>query len=59
VLTDYRWSGGLRRAWQRGFRYHARKARYLGKRKALLQAAWSAVLVNLHPIGTALRAQAA
>jgi hypothetical protein len=39
-------------------RYHARKSRYLGRRKALLQAAWSAALVNLNPIGAALRAQA-
>jgi transposase len=38
-------------------RYHARKSRYHGKRKTALQAAWTAVLVNLHPIGTALRAQ--
>ena len=37
-------------------RYHARKSRYLGRRKALLQAAWSAALVNLNPIGAALRA---
>jgi transposase len=40
-------------------RYHARKSRYLGARKAALQAVWTAVLVNLHPIGTALRAQTA
>lgn len=40
-------------------RYHARKARYFGKQKALLQAAWSAVLVNLHPIGAALRTRTA
>jgi hypothetical protein len=38
-------------------RYHARKSRYFGQRKSLLQAAWSAVLVNLNPIGAALRAQ--
>jgi transposase len=38
-------------------RYHARKSRYLGARKATLHAVWTAVLVNLHPIGTALRAQ--
>jgi transposase len=38
-------------------RYHARKSRYLGAQKATLQAVWTAVLVNLHPIGTALRAQ--
>ena len=37
-------------------RYGARKSRYLGRRKALLQAAWSAALVNLNPIGAALRA---
>jgi transposase len=40
-------------------RYHARKSRYCGARKAALQAVWTAVLVNLHPIGTALRAQTA
>jgi transposase len=40
-------------------RYHARKSRYLGTRKSTLQAVWTVVLVNLHPIGTALRAQAA
>jgi hypothetical protein len=40
-------------------RYHGRKARYFGRRKALLQAAWTAVLVNLHPIVAALRGQAA
>jgi transposase len=38
-------------------RYHARKTRYYGARKATLQAVWTAVLVNLHPIATALRAQ--
>jgi hypothetical protein len=38
-------------------RYRARKARYLGTRKATLQVAWTAVLVNLHPIGAALRAE--
>jgi hypothetical protein len=38
-------------------RYGARKGRYLGQRKSLLQAAWSAALVNLNPIGAALRAQ--
>jgi transposase len=38
-------------------RYHARKSRYRGTRKATLQAVWTAVLVNLHPIGAALRAQ--
>jgi transposase len=39
-------------------RYHARKSRYFGRRKALLQAAWSAALVNLNPIATAIRAEA-
>ena len=37
--------------------YHGRKSRYRGRRKAALQAAWTAVLVNLHPIGAALRLQ--
>lgn len=41
------------------YRYHARKSRYRGTRKTTLQAARTAVLVNLHPIGTALRAQTA
>lgn len=40
-------------------RYHARKSRYFGRRKSLLQAAWSAALVNLNPIGAALRAETA
>lgn len=40
-------------------RYHARKTRYRGKRKARLQAAWTAVLVNLHPIEAALTGSAA
>jgi transposase len=35
-------------------RYHARKSRYRGKRKAALQVLWTAVLVNLHPIEGAL-----
>jgi transposase len=39
------------------YRYHARKSRYHGKRKSALQAVWTAVLVNLHPIGAALRTQ--
>jgi transposase len=39
-------------------RYHARKSRYRGKRKAALQALWTAVLVNLHPIQAALAAEA-
>ena len=40
-------------------RYRARKSRYFGRRKSLLQAAWSAALVNINPIGAAIRAQAA
>jgi transposase len=40
-------------------RYHGRKSRYLGARKSTLQAIWTAVLVNLHPIAAALRTQAA
>ena len=40
-------------------RYGGRKARYRGARRAALQAAWTAVLVNLHPIGAALRAEGA
>ena len=40
-------------------RYQGRKSRYLGARKSTLQAVWTAVLVNLHPIGAALRAQTA
>jgi transposase len=40
-------------------RYRGRKSRYLGPRKSAFQAVWTAVLVNLHPIGAALRAQAA
>jgi transposase len=40
-------------------RYRGRKSRYLGARKSTFQAVWTAVLVNLHPIGAALRAQAA
>jgi Transposase DDE domain len=38
-------------------RYQGRKSRYLGARKSAFQAVWTAVLVNLHPIGAALRAQ--
>src|SRR5512135_374402 len=41
------------------YRYHARNSRYLGARKSTLQAVWTATLVNLHPIGAALRAQTA
>jgi hypothetical protein len=40
-------------------RYGARKSRYRGRRKATLQAAWTAALVNLNPIGTRLAAQPA
>ena len=40
-------------------RYRGRKSRYLGARKSTLQAIWTAVLVNLHPIAAALRARAA
>jgi transposase len=39
-------------------RYGARKSRYRGRRKAALQAAWTAALVNLNPIGAALAAKA-
>lgn len=40
-------------------RYQARKSRYRGRRKACFQAAWAAVLVNLHPIEAALTESAA
>lgn len=40
-------------------RYGARKARYLGRAKAEMQAAWAAALVNLNPVGAALGAEAA
>jgi transposase len=40
-------------------RYRARKSRYRGRRKATLQAAWTAALVNLNPIGARLAAQTA
>jgi transposase len=40
-------------------RYRGRKSRYRGARKSAFQAVWTAVLVNLHPIGAALRAHAA
>jgi Transposase DDE domain len=40
-------------------RYNARKSRYIGTRKARLQAAWTAALVNLNPIGRRLTAQPA
>jgi transposase len=35
-------------------RYNARKSRYIGSAKAGLQAAWTAALVNLHPLGRRL-----
>jgi hypothetical protein len=38
-------------------RYGARKCRYNGRRKAELQAAWTAALVNLNPIGRTLATQ--
>ena len=38
-------------------RYSARKSRYIGTRKARLQAAWTAALVNLNPIARHLTAQ--
>src|SRR6266498_2798602 len=41
------------------YRYRGRRSRYLGKRKSTLQAVWTAVLVNLHPIAAALRANPA
>ena len=41
------------------YRYRGRKSRYLGKRKSTLQAVWTAILVNLHPIAAALRANPA
>ena len=40
-------------------RYGARKSRYFGRRKARLQAAWTAALVNLNPIAHHLAAQTA
>ncbi len=40
-------------------RYKARQSRYIGTRKARLQAAWTAALVNLNPIGRRLAAQTA
>jgi DDE family transposase len=39
-------------------RYRGRKRRYRGARKTSFQAVWTVVLVNLHPIGAALRADA-
>jgi hypothetical protein len=39
------------------YRYHARTSRYNGVRKTELQAVWTATLVNLHPIGAALRSR--
>jgi len=40
-------------------RYKARKSRYIGTRKTRLQAAWTAALVNLNPIGRHLSTQTA
>jgi Transposase domain (DUF772)/Transposase DDE domain len=40
-------------------RYKARKSRYIGTRKAALQAVWAAALVNLNPIAHHLTAQPA
>jgi transposase len=40
-------------------RYGARKSRYRGRRKSLLQATWTAALVNLNPISSAFAAQSA
>jgi transposase len=40
-------------------RYKARKSRYIGAAKARLQAAWTAALVNLNPIGRRLAAPTA
>jgi hypothetical protein len=37
-------------------RYGARKSRYIGTKKATLQASWAAALVNLNPIGQHLLA---
>jgi hypothetical protein len=38
-------------------RYGARKSRYIGTKKARLQASWAAALVNLNPIGSQLAAE--
>lgn len=67
ALDDPDTAGHLRRTRPRierllgllAHRYGARKSRYLGQAKALLQAAWTAALVNLNPIGAALRAKTA
>jgi hypothetical protein len=40
-------------------RYGARKSRYIGRKKARLQAAWAAALVNLNPIARHLAAKTA
>jgi Transposase DDE domain/Transposase domain (DUF772) len=40
-------------------RYGARKSRYIGTKKAQLQAAWAAALVNLNPIARKIAAQTA
>jgi hypothetical protein len=39
------------------YRYHARQTRYIGTAKSRLQAAWTAAVVNLNPIGHQLVAQ--
>ncbi len=41
------------------YRYHARQSRYHGSEKSQLQAAWTAALVNLNPIGHQLALQTA
>jgi hypothetical protein len=41
------------------YRYKTRKSRYIGTRKSRLQAAWTAALVNLNPLGRHLAAQGA
>ncbi len=41
------------------YRYGTRKSRYIGTRKARLQAAWAAALVNLNPIARNLATTAA
>jgi hypothetical protein len=39
------------------YRYHARQSRYIGSAKSRLQAAWTAAVVNLNPIGHQLAAE--
>jgi transposase len=41
------------------YRYHARQTRYIGSAKSRLQAAWTAAVVNLNPIGHELAARIA